>query len=232
MPWRPLASREMSSKLLLLPVLAVALLAAGCGGSDDETSGASDWANSVCSAVSTWKTSVSSAATSIQGGNLSENSLESAVDDVTDATKTLADDLKDAGTPDTADGQKAKGVVDQLAGEIEDGAREDRRRRRRRLERPARGDLDDHRNPRHDGRSGRRRRRPAGAARTGRRVEGCAEQLRRVLEPPLRRMSLVWPILVVPPPPGSPSARCCSSAAGRRRAATSPTATALQASSA
>ena len=112
----------MSSKLLLLPVLAVALLAAGCGGSDDETSGASDWANSVCSAVSTWKTSVSSAATSIQGGNLSENSLESAVDDVTDATKTLADDLKDAGRPDTADGQKAKGVVDQLAGEIEDGA--------------------------------------------------------------------------------------------------------------
>ena len=112
----------MSSKVLLLPVLVAALLAAGCGGSDDETSGASDWANSVCSAVSTWKTSVSSAATSIQGGNLSENSLESAVDDVTDATKTLADDLKDAGRPDTADGQKAKGVVDQLAGEIEDGA--------------------------------------------------------------------------------------------------------------
>ena len=65
---------------------------------------------------------MSSAATSIQGGNLSENSLESAVDDVTDATKTSRDDLKDAGKPDTADGQKAKGVVDQLAGEIEDGA--------------------------------------------------------------------------------------------------------------
>ena len=112
----------MSLKAFLLPVLTAALLAAGCGSSDDETSGASDWANSVCSAVSSWKTSVSSAATSIQGGNLSENSLESAVDEVTDATKTLADDLKDAGRPDTADGQKAKGVVDQLAGEIEDGA--------------------------------------------------------------------------------------------------------------
>ena len=121
MPWRPLASREMSSKPLLLPVLAAALLAAGCGGSDDETSGASDWANSVCSAVATWKTSVSSAATSIQGGNLSENSLKSAVDDVSDATKTLSDDLKDAGRPETADGQKAKDVVDQLAGQIEDG---------------------------------------------------------------------------------------------------------------
>ena len=98
MTWTPLASREMSSKVLLLPVVAAALLAAGCGGSDDETSGASDWASSVCSALTTWKTSVSSAVTSLQGGNLSENSLESAVDDVTDATSTLADDLKDVGT--------------------------------------------------------------------------------------------------------------------------------------
>lgn len=111
----------MSSKVLLLPVLAAALLAAGCGGSDDETSGASDWANSVCSALTTWKTSVSSAVTSVQGGNLSENSLESAVDDVSDATSTLADDLEDAGRPDTDDGQKAKDVVDQLADDIEGG---------------------------------------------------------------------------------------------------------------
>jgi hypothetical protein len=107
--------------MLLLPVLAAALLAAGCGGSDDETAGASDWANSVCSALTTWKTSVSSAVTSVQGGNLSENSLESAVDDVSDATSTLADDLKDAGRPDTDDGQKAKDVVDQLADDVETG---------------------------------------------------------------------------------------------------------------
>ena len=111
----------MTSKALLLPVLAAALLAAGCGGSDDETSGASDWANSVCSALTTWKSSVSSAVTSVQGGNLSENSLESAVDDVTDATKTLSDDLEDAGKPDTADGQKAKDVIDQLANDVDDG---------------------------------------------------------------------------------------------------------------
>jgi hypothetical protein len=122
-PGSGLASREMrsTSRLLLLPVLATALLAAGCGGSDDETSGASDWANSVCSALTTWKTSVSAAVTSVQGGNLSENSLESAVDDVSDATSTLADDLKDAGRPDTDDGQQAKDVVDQLADEVETG---------------------------------------------------------------------------------------------------------------
>ena len=48
----------MAARLAVLS--AVTLLAAGCGSSDNET-GASDWASSVCSAVSTWKTSVSSA---------------------------------------------------------------------------------------------------------------------------------------------------------------------------
>ena len=52
--------------------------------------------------------SVSAAATSLQGGNLSENSLESAVDDVKEATETLADDLEDAGKPDTEDGQRPR----------------------------------------------------------------------------------------------------------------------------
>ena len=77
-----------------LAVTAALLALAGCGGSDDETSGATDWANSVCSAAADWSDSVSAAATSLQGGNLSEDSLESAVDDVKDATETLADDLE------------------------------------------------------------------------------------------------------------------------------------------
>jgi hypothetical protein len=105
----------------LLAILAGALLAAGCGGDDDETSGANEWASSVCSAVTTWTESVSAAATSLQGGNLSENSLKGAVDDVTDATKTLADELQDVGEPDTEDGQQAKDSLDQLSKDVEDG---------------------------------------------------------------------------------------------------------------
>jgi hypothetical protein len=107
-------------RLSLLALVTALLLAAGCGGSDDETSGADDWANSVCSAVTTWTTSVTAAAQSLQGGNLSENSLESAVDDVTEATKTLADDVEDAGKPDTADGQEAQDLVEQLADDLDE----------------------------------------------------------------------------------------------------------------
>ena len=68
----------------------------------------------------------------LQGGNLSEDSLESAVDDVKEATETLADDLEDAGKPDTEDGQQAKDLVDQLADEIDEGVRDDGRRGGRR----------------------------------------------------------------------------------------------------
>jgi hypothetical protein len=110
-----------------LPVLALAaclLVAAGCGGSDDESSGASDWADSVCSATTTWTQSISSALGSLQDGNLSESSLESAVDDATEATRTFADELRDAGTPDTDDGQQAKNLIDQLGNDIEEGLQE------------------------------------------------------------------------------------------------------------
>ena len=107
--------------MLLPAVLAAALLAAGCGGSDEATAPASEWASSVCSSVTAWKTSLTTAVTSLQGGNLSENNLNNAVDDVSDATKTLADDLEAAGTPDTQDGQEAKDLVEQLVDDVDQG---------------------------------------------------------------------------------------------------------------
>lgn len=113
-----------SFRVPLLAILAGALLAAGCGGDDEETSGASEWASSVCSATTTWTQSVSAAAASLQGGNLSENSLESAVDDVMDATKAFADELQDVGRPDTEDGQQAKDSLDQLGKDVEDGVQQ------------------------------------------------------------------------------------------------------------
>jgi hypothetical protein len=112
-------------RILLIAVLAGALLAAGCGGSDEEeTSGATEWASSVCSAATTWSDSVSAAVQSLQGGNVSEDSIKSAIDDVSEATKTLADDLQDVGKPDTEDGQQAKDLLDQLGKDVEDGVQE------------------------------------------------------------------------------------------------------------
>jgi ABC-type transporter Mla subunit MlaD len=105
--------------------LALVLAAAACGGggkSDTTTttataaagggSSAVQWAGGVCSALTTWKTS-------IQGIHLSAHpkgsALEEAGNQVEDATQTLAQSLKKLGKPETAQGQAAKEGVDSLA---------------------------------------------------------------------------------------------------------------------
>ena len=107
--------------LLVIPVLALALVAAGCGGSSGSSSGTTataDWADSLCSSFTTWKDSMTSAADSLKGGNLSEDSVKSAIGDMKSATNTFVDDLKGLGKPDTEAGQQAKESVDKLSDEI------------------------------------------------------------------------------------------------------------------
>ena len=97
--------------------LACAIVAGGCGG-DDESS-TSEWADDTCSAATTWTDSISAAAQSLQGGNLSQEAFQSAVDDVKEATETFTDDLEDLEAPETEAGQQAKESIDQLADELQ-----------------------------------------------------------------------------------------------------------------
>jgi hypothetical protein len=105
--------------LLFLPVAAAVVLAAGCGGGGNSAStqamDPAEWANSLCGSIDTWATSVRSAASSLQGGNVSKDSLQSTANKVKDATNTLADDVKGLGKPDTQSGQKAKQQLDTLS---------------------------------------------------------------------------------------------------------------------
>jgi ABC-type transporter Mla subunit MlaD len=103
---------------------AAALLAAGCGGSDDESE-ANDltaWADQLCSAVSGWSQELTDTRDALQGGDISEDSLQNAADGVKSATDTLVDDLRDIPRPETDAGQQAKDSVDQLADELEQEA--------------------------------------------------------------------------------------------------------------
>jgi phage-related protein len=105
---------------LVSAVIAAAVLAAGCGKSSSTSSSSSpgDWANSLCSALTTWSTSVKSAAGSLKGGNVSESSLKGASGDIKTASDTLVGDLKGLGKPDTTGGQQAKDAIDQLSSEV------------------------------------------------------------------------------------------------------------------
>jgi methyl-accepting chemotaxis protein len=103
-------------------VLCLAFLLAGCGGDDSSTSSASeDYANSVCSDLSTWITDVQATTKSLTDAalSISEDDVENAVNEIEKDTSTLADELKQEGAPDTEDGQQAKTDLENLTNELQ-----------------------------------------------------------------------------------------------------------------
>ena len=118
-PNLPHSSRARMKRLgPLALVLMIAALAAGCGGSKKPPTTA-EWADGVCSAVSTWEDSLKSAAQPLTSGSVSKDSLQTAADDAESATKTLKSDLKDLGKPDTQVGQQAQDQIDTLTTQLQ-----------------------------------------------------------------------------------------------------------------
>jgi hypothetical protein len=109
--------------MIAAAVAVTALLAAGCGGSSDsassDTTPTEEWADGLCSSISTWKSSLTSIVDTLKGGDLSKDSLTSAVDDAKSATETFTTSLSGLGKPDTEAGQEAKDSVDKLVTDIQ-----------------------------------------------------------------------------------------------------------------
>ena len=101
---------------LAVLVLVVAVLAAGCGGDDEDSNAA--WAGDVCGSVSSWVDSVKEAADSVtQGGG----SVDDAVDDVKSATEQLDDDLRGLEPPEAA--EQLQDTIEQLLDQLQSGVR-------------------------------------------------------------------------------------------------------------
>lgn len=113
----------MTKRLLLSAVIvAAALAAAGCGSSSSsgsDTTPTQEWADNLCSSISTWTTSLSSIVGELQSGGITKDSLQSAVDDAKTATDEFTTSLGDLGRPDTEAGQQAQESVDKLRTEIQ-----------------------------------------------------------------------------------------------------------------
>lgn len=108
----------MTMRILSVAVLSAAvLLAAGCGSSKNAatttTMSTVDWMNGVCTAASTYRTSVTDAAKSFTSSP-SKASLQDAADQVKSATDTFASTTKALGKPNTSSGQQAKATLDTL----------------------------------------------------------------------------------------------------------------------
>jgi argininosuccinate lyase len=116
----PLGEKVGRMKLALLPVGLAVVIAAGCGSSSSSSSPTpKDWANGLCSAISTWSQSVQKSSQSLQSGSVNKDNLTATTDDIKSATQKLAEDLKGLGKPDTEAGQDAKDAIDKLSQKID-----------------------------------------------------------------------------------------------------------------
>jgi hypothetical protein len=102
-----------------LMVLALAFVA-GCGSGDEQGSPEAAWAGGFCTSLSTWKTSVQSAASSVKDVNqLSKAKLQTAAASVAAANAQLVDDVKQLGSPPKSAGDEAKAEIDDLTGKLQ-----------------------------------------------------------------------------------------------------------------
>ena len=95
---------------------AMAVVAAGCGGSSDKKSNEA-YANSVCSAIDNWQTQVKSLATGISG-QTTQAAIQGKASQFETETKNLVNQIKAIPPPDTSEGQAAKQQLDQLGTDL------------------------------------------------------------------------------------------------------------------
>jgi hypothetical protein len=98
-------------------LVAVGVLAAGCGGSDE--SGVEGWANDVCEASTDWREALRAAGEDLRAGPTTREDLEAAGEEVTDATEEFAEELRDLGRPETEAGDEVQEILDRLAASVE-----------------------------------------------------------------------------------------------------------------
>jgi hypothetical protein len=107
---------------LVSAVAVLALSAAGCGGNDDNDA-TTEWAGGVCSAITTWQSSITDAVNSAKD-NPTKEGVQSAFNEAKDATTTLTDDLKSLGKPDTDAGQQAEDALNELSSDVDAGVQQ------------------------------------------------------------------------------------------------------------
>jgi hypothetical protein len=98
--------QAVRNSLLLLGLAAALVLGAtACGGSDESSQTSASptvtWADGVCSALSTYKTSLKETGSTLKSGAISTEGFEAMTESVKDATQTFHDDLQKLDQPQT-----------------------------------------------------------------------------------------------------------------------------------
>jgi uncharacterized phage infection (PIP) family protein YhgE len=111
----------MTRKLLASGTAALALVAAGCGGGDESSSSPTEeWADSFCTAITTWKDSLTSVTEQFSSpSSLTSEALTDAANDAKSSTDTFVDELRALGPPETESGEAVKSSIDELSNTVE-----------------------------------------------------------------------------------------------------------------
>jgi small-conductance mechanosensitive channel len=110
---------RVSGLAAVVATIALAVAAAGCGGSNNSASETEQWADGMCSALVDWQNSVAAAGEKVSKGDLSKSTLQGAANGVSDANKQLRDDLDSLGKPPTETADKAKADLNQLTDDLQ-----------------------------------------------------------------------------------------------------------------
>lgn len=104
---------------IVLGVVAIGVAALVMRLTEDESAqpSATTWADSVCTSLATWRSSITSLA-DVSGVTLTPESLGDKLDTAENATQTLVTELKDLGPPDLDSGDELKQQLDSAATEI------------------------------------------------------------------------------------------------------------------
>jgi methyl-accepting chemotaxis protein len=111
--------KRLASALVL--VLALAALAAGCGGDDspdggDEAVEPATWASGFCDALQTFTTGISDAGSDLAGEGIpSSDQIIDVIDNAATAASTFADDLRELGRPDVPSGEEIQNELETAA---------------------------------------------------------------------------------------------------------------------
>lgn len=110
-------------RAFLTGLVAVLIVAAGCGGGDDEQSPQEAWAGDFCSAAADWRGQLEDIVGQFQSpADLTADSIRAAVDEGVEATRTFVDDIRGLGPPETEASQEAGQILDAVTSDLESTA--------------------------------------------------------------------------------------------------------------
>jgi hypothetical protein len=103
----------------------LAAAGAGCGGSGStstQSSATAEWADGLCTAVTSYKSSLTAIGTTLKSAGASKPSLQQAATHAKAATQSFVDSLQGLGKPGTESGGKASSTLQTLSAQLKDDA--------------------------------------------------------------------------------------------------------------